>query len=830
MSKSIRIALILMAFALAGTALQGADLTVKVVQSESDLPEKFSAIWKPGDLAASDGRFLLLIGGSRRPQITPTGAPAPDAMGSILGFIPAGQGLRAAVNIGAPQLRIGTKTEHAIYKSVTFEPKPAADGTITFTCPAVFEKADWGKVEIATTYQVYPGQGQIVIVSVIKNTGSAECKNLSYSLYFSANHTYSFSPYNRTSFPFLNFRVYPRKDHYLGWLNPNPVEEGERRNPGRLAPGASFKVQYTLLTDTRPDGLLRALYQAQKTKTQRASFAFKGVDGQFMEAVVRDPLTASVFFRTFLEEPFVFDIPLPEGIYEVRANFFPAVREKLLTVRANADNLCVLENIASGTVKVKIKNGRGEYVPGKVSFIGLDPTKTPYFRPENPRETGRGHEAFKNSIFPAEDGVDVRLPVGTYVITASRGLEYSREDKIVEILKDDARALVFTIDKVIQTEGWIGLDPHMHTQNSDGQMLIPERLRSVVGAGVDVAVATDHNYVTDYSAALKRLGLNKYLAVILGSEVTKGSVIHYNTYPMRLLADEEMKGAISVVPEDAGALFAASRTKNPRALFQLNHPRAGEIGYFNNLHLDKETAAFADRGFDLDFQVMEGMNGPTFGRGNQEAVEDWLHFLNRGYFFPIIGSSDSHTVDRGEPGFSRTYVYYNGGKADALDADALLQAVRRGRSFITNGPLIDFKVNTAAVPGDTLTAKDGRIDLSIKITGAPWVSVGEVRLIVNGERRIIFPVQTAEEALEKFRLSSLGISLDRDAALIVEVLGKKTLYPVVERLTADGLPVNAALPYALTNPIFIDVDGNGKFDSVWPDKVRIKTEAKEDAK
>jgi len=829
MSKATRIFLLSVLFSLSVMALHGADLAVKVIQTANDLPERFSAIWKPGDFVVTDGRSLLLIGGSRRPQITQVGYPAPDAMGSILGFLPAGKGLQSTVNIGAPQLRIGARTEYATYATVTPSPKAAADGTVTFTCSALFEKAGWGKFEISTTYQVFPGEGKVVLVSVVKNAGPAECKDLSYSVYFNANHAYSFSPYNRTAAPQLNIRVYPRKGHYLGWWNPNPVDEGERRNPGRLAPGAAFKVEYTLLADSRPDVLLRSLYQALKTKTQPASFAFKGVEGRFMEFIVRDPLTSAVFFRTFLEEPFVLDVPLPEGLYEVQANFFPAVRTRLLGVKANADNLCVLDNPALGTVKAKIRDGRNEFVPGKVSFIGLDPTPSPYLRPDNPRDTGRNFETFKNSVFPPEEGADVRLPAGTYLAVASRGPEYTRQEQIVEVLKDEVLTLAFTIDKVVPTPGLIGLDPHMHTQNSDGQMLVPERLRSVVGAGVEVAIATDHNYVTDYAPALKRLGLDKYLAVLLGNEVTKNGVLHFNTYPMKLLPDEEMKGAISVAPDEAAELFAASRAKNPQAILQLNHPRAGDLGFFNNLHLDKETAAFADRGFDLGFQVIEVMNGPTFGRGNQEAIEDWLHLLNRGDYFPIVGSSDSHAVDRGEPGFSRTYVFYAGGEGNALDADALFQALRQGRSFVTNGPIVEFKAN-GAVSGETIVAKDGRIDLSVKVSSAPWISVDEVRLIVNGERRIVFPVKAAGEALEKFRLPSLGITLDRDATLVLEVEGDKTLYPVVERLTAGGLPDNAARPYALTNPVFVDVDGNGRIDPVWPDKVRIKAGVKEEVR
>ena len=56
--------------------------------------------------------------------------------------------------------------------------------------------------------------------------------------------------------------------------------------------------------------------------------------------------------------------------------------------------------------------------------------------------------------------------------------------------------------------------------------------------------------------------------------------------------------------------------------------------------------------------------------------------------------------------------------------------------------------------------------------------------------------------------------------LIVEVLGKESLYPVLQSASRSGLSTNATLPYALTNPVFIDVDGNGKFDPPLPEKIK----------
>ena len=211
------------------------------------------------------------------------------------------------------------------------------------------------------------------------------------------------------------------------------------------------------------------------------------------------------------------------------------------------------------------------------------------------------------------------------------------------------------------------------------------------------------------------------------------------------------------------------------------------------------------------------MNGPYFYSSNFTAIEDWLHLLNRGYYYPLVGSSDSHGIDRGEPGYSRTYIYYQGEETDNLDWNSLAHSIRRGKTFATNGPIIEFKVNTTYTSGDTFTDKDGKVDVSIKVQSAPWIGVDEVRLIVNGERKIIFPVNTPKEAILKFDMSSFGLPLlKEDSYIAVEVLGKDSLYPVLQRSSWSGLSENATLPYALTNPVFVDVDGNGKFDPPLP--------------
>ena len=792
--------------------LQAFDVQVKKITGENDLPENICSKWQKGDYLISDGKTLTIIGASSRHLGLSNGNYATDnAMGSIISFVPAGQNLRCDMAIGSPDIRIKEKRKYVYYTAITPSTKKSLGEDLLFIATGRYTGDNGEKLNIETTYTFSPDAGEIAVTSRIQNTGIVEISDLDYSLYFGAYHSYSFSPYHKEDHPELNFRVYPKKGYSLGRLDLNPPKEDDEPNPGNLNPGEEHTIRHSLFVDQSGEKLLDTIYQNLHQNTELATFQFDNFNGSTFEIIVRDPLTSSVFYRSFHERMPTLQIPLPKGLYEVRAHFFPAVVEKLFRVGSGGENICVLENTAIGTVKVKITDKKGEYVPGKVSFIGLDPTRTPYFLPENPVENGKRWETAKNSKFPPKEGLEIPLPVGTYLVTASRGPEYSRGQEIVEVLKDERIELTFVVNRVLDTTGFASVDPHMHTIYSDGRMDVEERIKSVVAEGVDVAMATDHNIVIDYLPILKKLGFEDELTTIIGNEVSVRGLIHYNTYPLTYRGDEDKNGAILALADKTSLLFEASWQKDPGALIQVNHPRAGTIGYFNNLQLETETAASAINGFDISFDVLESLNGPYAYSSNSVAIQDWLNLLNRGYYKPLVGSSDSHSIDRDEPGYSRTYVYYKGDKGTDLDTRAVIEAIKKGHSFASNAPIVELSVNENFVPGDICSAPNGKVNIHLKVQSAPWISLNEVKILINGERRLVFPVNAARADAVKFE-KDIVLTLDRDATIIAEVMGKKSLYPVVQAISRDGLLEDAVLPYALTNPVFVDVDGNGAFD------------------
>jgi hypothetical protein len=823
MKKALSLALLILA--LAGTIL-AAPATIKVVKDPAELPPPFARIAREGDVFVYDGRYAAVIAATPRTLWSSINYGHPEVAGYIAAFLPAGRSARPDVQAGYPYIRVNGKTL-AITDS-SLRPEGAA-----VVARAAAQGPDGARLDILVRFTFAFEAGCINIAAEIRNAGKAELKGVSASLGASAWQSYNFSPYNAKSFPALNFRVYERPDHAVAWLNSNPPETSEKPLPGTLRPGQVHRLSYSLFAGEAVPELLDRLYRAVRQPTVRASLEIKKFEGP-AEVIVREPATGAVFFRTFLDKPVPFAIPLPAGTYAVRANLFPATVERTVVAAAAtvgkavkntkgaAENAWTVEAPAFGRLRVAVADRKGRHVPGKVSFIGLAPTATPYLLPVDPIDTGRSWESLNNEVYPPAEGVEVILPAGTYLATSSRGPEFSVETRVVEVLSGEPRDLRFTIDRALETPGLVSVDSHMHTQYSDGSVLVPQRVQSAVAEGIDVVFSADHNTVIDYRPDIARLGLGGELAFIPGVEVTaRTGSIHFNSLPVAVRPGEPARGAISVRDETPAKLFALAREKNPGSLVHLNHPRSGTLGYFNNYHLDPDKAAFADALFDLDFDVMEALNGARFDRDNRRAIEDWFHLLNRGYPIRIVAASDAHGVEGGETGYARTYVLMAEPVAGAVDEKALMAALKKGRAFVSNGPVVTVRANGKATFGDMVKAKKGRVDLDIAVTGAPWLDVSEVRLVVNGERRPPLPGKGSDGRTVKFR-DRVRVEIASDGWIAVEVLGGRSLFPLIQQRSGDGGPEEAARPYALTNPILVDANGDGRSDPVWAEKVVVK--------
>ena len=135
-----------------------------------------------------------------------------------------------------------------------------------------------------------------------------------------------------------------------------------------------------------------------------------------------------------------------------------------------------------------------------------------------------------------------------------------------------------------------------------------------------------------------------------------------------------------------------------------------------------------------------------------------------------------------------------------------MNAVRSGRVIGTDGPVPMLSVRAGGVgagPGETLQATSGEVHVRLEVLAADWVPVGEMRLWVNGQ----VAARGTGELLET------TLHLPRDSWLVAEVgdlegVPEETILP---GLYGELVPRGMALGF--TNPVFVDVDGNGRYDA-----------------
>jgi hypothetical protein len=388
-------------------------------------------------------------------------------------------------------------------------------------------------------------------------------------------------------------------------------------------------------------------------------------------------------------------------------------------------------------------------------------------------------------------------------------------------------------------------DLHVHGEASDDSAMPNERrLASFVAEGVAVMVSSDHNNLGFFDRALERLGVGDRIRVVQGVEATSSgpspaapwTIGHHNAWPLPYRPFAHRRGAPPVQNRSLAELYASLRRDHGARVVQLNHPRAdrpdkiydgaflthlGDAGEGFRPELPIEAApnhrllavAADGRTRAVDFDAMEVMNGNTYIQHRLVRL-DWYSLLRQGYRRTGTANSDSHGPDE-VAGYPRNYVYAAGASDGAWDGAAFDAAIREGRLFGSNGPLITgFAVNGGRM-GDLVTADAGRVVVELAVAAAPWIPVDEVRLLVNGDVVRRYEVLAAEAATRLRRREELR--LDADAFVSVEAGAPLAAEPAAWAASHPGVYADVLapgfVPMAFSNPIWVDVDGNGRFDA-----------------
>ncbi len=469
-------------------------------------------------------------------------------------------------------------------------------------------------------------------------------------------------------------------------------------------------------------------------------------------------------------------------------------------------------------LRFEIRERGGGLVPGRLTFLGEGGPRAELFpRVEAAPPTWAVR---RNVVYALEGAGALTVPPGRYRLYASRGLEWSLDETVLELEAGAEARWTAELVHEVDTRGWISGDFHLHTltHSGHGDASLEERIVSLVGEGVEFAVATDHNHNTDYAPTIAGLGAGAHLGAVTGNEVSV-PVGHFNAFPL-----DPARAPLPKDFRDANELFRLLRgEQNPQGIvpvIQLNHPRWDGIDYFAQAGLDPVTATSTLATYSADFDSLEVLNenvgwgyydpatdGVPTGSNLHSVLDDWFGLLNRGLRYAAVGNSDSHTVHSTFAGYPRNFVRSTTDDPAAVSPAEVAAAIRARSLFTTLGPFLDVAVDGVGMGGE-VTARGGRVAVRLRIQAASWVACDRVRLVWNGDVVRTLPVPAGTGPLRLDVEETLEV--DRDGWLVVLAEGDAPLAPLV---LGDESLGREARPLAVGNPVWIEGDGDGAWTS-----------------
>ncbi len=474
----------------------------------------------------------------------------------------------------------------------------------------------------------------------------------------------------------------------------------------------------------------------------------------------------------------------------------------------------------AGYVVGKITDDAGQPIPCKVAFHGIEGTATPDFGPDS------GSVVIKNLHYSHNGSFRQSIGPGKYETIISFGPEYDAIFKTIEVTRGQTTELAAKLKRVVDTTGWVSSDFHSHsTPSGDNTSSQLGRVLNLLCENVEFCPCTEHNRISSYMPHLQQLGVEHRMATCSGMELTGGllPVNHQNAFPLKYTPRTQDGGGpvTDTNPVTQIERLAFWDNKSDK-LVQENHPNLYQIIG------DKDLNDEPDGGFEAMFGFMDVVEVHPLetifakperdekGRLSRNPIYHWMQMLNLGYRIPGVVNTDSH-YNFHESGWLRNYLKSSTDTIAKIDTMEMVHTSEAGHVTMTTGPFMEValkpdakSITPSGIPGDDVIAPGGKATLSVRVQCPNWLDINRVQVFVNGRPQKESNFTRREtpapfrDGVVKFE-SDIPIELTEDAHIIVAAIGEGlTLGRVMGPLWGGEKP-----PVAVSNPIFVDVNGDG---------------------
>jgi TolB protein len=440
-----------------------------------------------------------------------------------------------------------------------------------------------------------------------------------------------------------------------------------------------------------------------------------------------------------------------------------------------------------------------------------------YSRLSTTRMTYRSGE----HVFHTAGEFTLEVPPGKMTIEAVKGFERWPAKAEIEVKPGGTTWSTLTLKPLVDipAKGWWSGSTHAHT-NYGGNLRNTLENMMLLGRAEDVQVvnslsANKDNRIMDWEHFAPGGGEHPVslgdprMAVIVGEEYRPAFWGHVFLIGLR----EHLISPFTTGYE--GTAIESLYPTNHDILVKARAQGAitGYVHAFGGERDPLEGSLGGAKEFPIDV-ALGSTNCVEWSGSSRATLRVWYHALNNDFPIAATGGEDSNTSLHRHTmlGSVRTYAYVG----PELDARRWIEAVGQGRSFMSNGPLLELSINQH-IPGEKiqLPAEGGALELSCNI----WSTLPLTRAVVYNNGKVVKEISLSADRMSAGWRDQLKVTESGWFSVVVEG----------ERVAGSPDP---SYPQAVSNPIRVYV-GDGKIRNkesaqyfiTWIDKLRKMAEA-----
>lgn len=390
-------------------------------------------------------------------------------------------------------------------------------------------------------------------------------------------------------------------------------------------------------------------------------------------------------------------------------------------------------------LRMRVTNAAGDYF----APLGHLPTPDQTRRNSNDLILGDGQDTPLELHALVYDRAEIDLPPGRYRFQATRGYEYEAIDQTVDIQKPGRTTVTLPLIKFADYEvrGWYPGDTHMHFPDPNGirYEMECEGLRVcsllLLKNGYRAGRPGDGNFenVEHFTGALSPVSDANYF-VKVGEEFRHGLLAHLIFQNLKSIVwpvsvgglregglggfDWPMMLDAAADARDQGALVTWAHWPYP----SLEAPLDIALGRIDSIDLLTTGNPFEHHPILIDVYKMQGPKVYSLA-----PVDVYYHYLNCGFHLAVSAGSDKMALNP-PMGSARTYVRTGG----PLTYDSWIEGIRKGHTFATDYPLLDFTVNNVG-PGEAIQLPPERARLKVHARAESLEPYEFLEILYNGK-------------------------------------------------------------------------------------------------